>query len=580
MNQIPENVNLLYSRLILAQIQRLGIYNFILSPGLRNAPLMIALKGIQKEYQNVEVSIALDERAAGYMALGQYKACGLPSVLICTSGTAMANYYPAILESQKTNSPVIIISADRPQELHFESSNQTMDQLNLFKSLKDKTLNLPIQDTGMSLQSCFTQVERYIQSALNGEVVHLNFPFREPLDVTPEKISEHLLEEYQLLIKQRPTNLMKSSESQISFDASMFTNKNGLLVIGELNSALSLQEREVLSLFIRKCPWPKVIDISTSLKYNYSLAENSFPSFDHPEVYQAFEELNPDIILHLGGKLTSKKYHQFIYQNQIPIIKVSNDKNTERALSRVNQYFAIEPHEFANSFLKQEMSFSLREEKFIEKIQQKIIPIIHKKIEIIEQAEFTFPKISKCIVEQLQEKSDLYIGNSTAIRSFDSYSSLNQKKSLSIHSHRGVSGIEGFLAASSSFHKSKPNKTPTVLVLGDISFLHDLNSLNLIKDSSTPFIIVLINNFGGGIFSLVPFKDQYDVMPWMTTPHEYQFDKICETFSIKHQFIYNYKDFKKEFIKAQKTNITQLLELNVDNSKNFDIYQKLKTVRL
>ena len=149
--------------------------------------------------------------------------------------------------------------------------------------------------------------------------------------------------------------------------------------------------------------------------------------------------------------------------------------------------------------------------------------------------------------------------------------------------HRGVSGIEGFLAASLAFHKAKEKKMPTVLVLGDVSFLHDLNSLNLIKESNisqNSFVIILINNFGGGIFTLVPFKDDHNIMPWMTTPHEYQFDKICETFGIRHDFVFDFETFENLFTKALKRSGPQILELKVDNKSDLDIYQKLKTVRL
>jgi 2-succinyl-5-enolpyruvyl-6-hydroxy-3-cyclohexene-1-carboxylate synthase len=576
MNHDPENFNLLYSRLIISQMVKYGIKYFIISPGLRNAPLMNALKVTQ----DINVSVSLDERAAGYMALGQYKATGIPSVLICTSGTAVANYFPSILEAQKTNSPIIVISADRPQELHYESSNQTMDQLNLFKTLQKKTLNVPIQDKGINLQSCYTQVERYIQSAIRGEVIHLNFPFSEPLDNSYEKIGLPYLQDFHQLQVSLQSKVIKQKLTDFSLDLDMFKNKNGLLVVGELNTFLDRDKKNDFVQFIKNCPWPKIIDITTSVKYQFCVEDNNFPSFDHPEVFQAFKDNTPEMIVHLGGKLTSKKYHEYIYHSNVSIINVSNDKNSEKALSRVTQYISIEPHEFAEYCLKNESIFSLKEISYLTRIKNYIGPLISKKIEIINDAPLTCPKISKFIVEQIPESTDLYISNSTAIRSFDSYSSFNLKKDVNIQTHRGVSGIEGFLAASSAFHNSKTPPTPTVLVIGDISFLHDLNSLNLIQSSTNPFIIILINNNGGGIFTLVPYKDDHNIMPWMTTPHEYQFDKISASFGIKHQFIYDHTDFCHEFSKALTTPCTQILELKIDNLKNLDIYQKLKTVRL
>lgn len=578
----PENYNLLYSELILSEFIHSGIKNFILSPGLRNAPLLIALKKLMKNHQGIKVSSSIDERAAAYMALGQYKECGIPSVLICTSGTAMANYHPGLLEAEYSKCPMIICSADRPLELHLEGANQTMEQVDFFQCLKESTLNLPIQDKTADLKGIMSHVSRYLRKALiSKQSFHFNFPFREPLDTTLEEISPETIEQYEKLLTQRDQKEYLRTHETISIKPSDFYNVNGLLIIGELKSTLSPESIEELKKFIELCPWPKVIDVTTSLKYDFNIEDNLFPTFDHPEVYQAFSENEPDLILHLGGKMTSKKYHQFTKDKSIPMIHVDQHEDIKQPFNHVKKSYHVDPMIFIHSFLKQECEFiSLRTPNYLEKVRNIILPMVEKKIALIDHGDLSFPKISKKIVEELPNHSTLYLGNSTAIRSFDSYASFSDKKNIKVVSHRGVSGIEGFIAASTAYHQSKEDQFPTVLALGDVSFLHDLNSLSLIKEVKSPFVIVLINNSGGGIFSLVPFKDEYEIMPWMSTPHELQFDQICQSFNIHHQFANDFNQFKNKFREALQENKVTVLEVNLDNQKNLEIYQALKTLRL
>ncbi len=581
-----ENLNLLHAKLVIDSLLKHGINHFIISPGLRNAPLMSILKEAalkEKDLGQINISISIDERAAAYMAIGQYKASHKPSVLICTSGTALANYYPALLEAKKSNTPIIILSADRPLELHLKSSNQTINQGQIFQFLDNPTFNLPLQDPSIDLIVLSSHTHQLIKKAIFGSIIHFNFPFRGPLDSTRQSIPDHLLKQFDQVLLTPPLQAITPSiclEGHALKDLDDLKNKKGLLVVGHLNFNLDKKSKQDLLDFIHSCPWPKIIDITTSLKYNFSIKEHCYPSFDHPEVYNAFQENQPEVILHLGDRVTSKKYDEFIKNHKMPLIHVNHDKIVELPIAPIKKQYHFAPHLFAKLLLKNHFSFGQKNKEYVKKIEDIMTPIIHKKIRIIEEAELSFPKVSKFIVETLAPRSDLYIGNSTAIRSFDSYTSIESSKDLTIHSHRGVSGIEGFIAASFAFHQSKANKEPTILVLGDISFLHDLNSLNLIKNVKGTYIILLINNYGGGIFSLVPFKDDLEIMPWMSTPHQYQFDKICHSFNIHHQFIDHFDKFKEEFQAVLNKEGATVMELRIDNQKNLEIYQKLKTVKL
>ena len=591
MKKVPKNYNLMYAEIVLSELIKNDITDYVISPGLRNAPLLIMLKEFSMGFKNsdaghtdksspkaLNIHIAMDERAAGYMALGIFKAKNKPAALICTSGTALANYYPAILEAHKSACALIVLTADRPLELHYQSANQTLNQIDFFKEFKDPTLNIPIQNRDIDLTTFVPVLHRYISNALCRSSVHINFPFKEPLDSSPEDISKKHITEFQHILALEQPQVLEQSYLTLPIDTEDFFQKNGLLVIGEING--KEENFDHLIQFISHCPWPKIIDISTSIKYNFSIQDYHYPTFDHPEVFNIFKNHQPEVILHLGGKLTSKKYHVYLNQYPIPLIHVSEKGGPPCSFSRVYKSYPLHPCEFAKHFIEQECHISVKDTGYLEQTRSKITSFIEKKIDCIENADLVFPRISKFLIEKLQAGSDLYLGNSTSIRSFDSYASLDFKKCLNIMTHRGVSGIEGFIAASVGYHKAKETKTPTVLVIGDIALIHDLNSLTLVKEIEGTYILLVINNYGGGIFSLVPFQDENNISDWMSTPHEYNFELVCKTFNLPYQRIFQMEDFKQSFLKAQKTTGIHVLELMVDNEKNLEIYQQLNTLKL
>ena len=200
------------------------------------------------------------------------------------------------------------------------------------------------------------------------------------------------------------------------------------------------------------------------------------------------------------------------------------------------------------------------------------------KIQLIEQGPLAYPSISKTIIDQIKDQSILYIGNSTVVRSFDAYFSFDNKKKITIATNRGVSGIEGFIASACGFVDG--TLKPVYLIIGDVSFIHDLNSLYFLKDLKNPLKIILINNDGGGIFTLLPIQREMDVINYITSPHGQNFKVAASLAGIDYIDVKSRNELSFKFNQLQEKQGHCLMEIFVDNKMNKDLYDQLKTIKL
>ncbi|MGZ3807915.1 MAG: 2-succinyl-5-enolpyruvyl-6-hydroxy-3-cyclohexene-1-carboxylic-acid synthase, partial [Bacteriovorax sp.] len=517
---LSENINRVWSSLIIDEFLKNKISHFYLSPGMRNAPLIAALTNAQHFCPELTITMCIDERAGGYRALGYAKATGRPSVLICTSGTAMANYMPAVIEAKKSNLPLIVLSADRPPELTFCDDNQTIDQTKFYGDYVQGEMGLGAPSVEISPLALTSSLSNLIHKSLFPQKgpVHFNCAFREPLEaVHKEMPSEYLkLAALQIERKGPSTRYMSSSTTPERADIEEIVHilkesKTGLLIVGSLNPYD--QTDEVVS-FIKKLNWPVYFDVSSSLKYQFNLACNALPTFDHPEVQEALVKSPPETIFHIGGRLTSKHYYSFL--KQVPSINlITLSRNIEK--EDPSHHTKMRINADINSTLKA-IAERMQDQAFpVKKLDLNFDSFTRQKIKLIDEGPLAYPLISKVIIDHIKDESILYIGNSTVVRSFDAYFSYSTQKKVTVATNRGVSGIEGFIASSAGFIDGKQKQV--YLVIGDVSFIHDLNSLYFLKDLKTALKIVLINNDGGGIFTLLPIHKEKNVLNYITSPH-------------------------------------------------------------
>lgn len=567
------NLSNLWSSVIIDELVKSNVVDFYISPGMRSAPLVNSLL----QLKNVNLYLGIDERAQAYRALGNSKATGRTSALICTSGTALANYLPAIIEAKKSAIPLIVLSADRPVELSATDANQTIDQTKFYSQhvMSDASLGAPTEQIDPAvIRNTINHLLFRSMYPTKGPV-HLNIPLREPLGMEEEYISKDYIERCQKGFNRsshtKYHSPIQALSSSIVSEISEIINstKKGILVIGSLPNSIS---KESIKEFIKKLNWPMHLDISSSLKYEYSLENNMIPTFDHPEVFDVLSKNVPETIIHLGGRTTSKNYYRFLEENtEINLVSVNWSENKEDPSQLTNIRIVSHVDQFCEQ-LKDVINPNAEE------LKVDWTDFVMRKIKIIESSPLCYPTISKKIVENIKDNSSLYISNSTIVRSFDNYISLKSKKNINIYTNRGVSGIEGLIA--SAVGSSEGSKTHTTLVIGDISFIHDLNSLQLIKESKSSVAIILINNGGGGIFSLLPIAENKELLPFLTTPHELKFKDTASTFGINYKRVENPSEFEDAYISSEERKEKIIIEVIVDNDKNIEIYKELKTLKL
>ena len=577
---LTENINRVWSSLIINEFINNHITHYYLSPGMRNAPLIAALVFYQKTNNNIKIFTCIDERGASYRALGYSKATGKACVLLCTSGTALANYFPAVIEASKSNIPLIVLSADRPKEQILSGDNQTINQQNIFGEYVKFNLDLGVPTLEITPRDLATSVSHLIAKAMAQESgpVHFNCPFREPLENTIHPIPENYkIDALNVINKSSPaTHYLRSISNLQRADlenlAAKFSKaRSGILVIGSLPPSTDLTP---VKNFINTLKWPVYLDVSSSLKYEYSLEDNAIPTFDHPEVLSELISHPPEIIFHIGGRLTSKHYYSYLQSlssTELITLNPSSDKEDPAHFTKTRINSDIIP---VLSGLENCLTATCPSNKLSLKFKN----FIEQKRKIIEDGPLSYPAISKAIIETLKDDSVLYIANSTIVRSFDSYSDINSKRKFAIATNRGVSGIEGFIASACGFIDGVSKEV--YLIIGDVSFMHDLNSLFFLKQLPINLKIILINNYGGGIFTLLPINKEQEVLSYITSPHSENFENIAKNFDIKYMAIKDVQKMQPALSELVATPTHTILEIFVDHQLNKLVYDQLRTVKL
>jgi 2-succinyl-5-enolpyruvyl-6-hydroxy-3-cyclohexene-1-carboxylate synthase len=582
MNELlSENINRVWSSLIIDEFIKNKITHFYVSPGMRNAPLIAGLTHALSEKNDIKVIMCFDERAAGYRALGYSKASGLPSVLICTSGSALANYMPAVVEAKKSNLPLIILSADRPAELTSCDDNQTMDQTKFYGEYVQAEMNLGAPSIEISPLALTSTLSNLIHKSLFPQKgpVHFNCAFREPLEktVVPIPLDYKALALEQLKRSGPSTRYMNLNTTPTN--ACLYeiidilkNSKNALLVIGSLNP---YDKVEPVIEFIKKLNWPVYFDVSSSLKYQFNLSDNALPTFDHPEVQEALILNPPDTLLHIGGRLTSKHYYTFL--KQVPSINlITLSLNIEKV--DPSHHTKIRINADINSTLSA-LTTELGKTLFTpKKLDLNFEAFTLKKIQLIEEGPLAYPLISKVIIDHMDDQTFLYLGNSTVVRSFDAYFSYHNRKHITVATNRGVSGIEGFIASSCGLIDGVLKSV--YLVIGDVAFMHDLNSLYFLTNLKTSLKIILVNNDGGGIFTLLPIHKEPEVLKLITTPHGQTFKKAATLVGIDYIEVKTADELKPAFLELKNKKHHCLMEIFIDNKINKDVYDQLRTIKL
>lgn len=547
----------------LTQLQSLGVERVFVAPGSRSTVLALQAYNLFRE----NLITHFDERGLGFLALGAAKASRKPACVITTSGTAVANLLPAVVEARYSHIPLIVLSADRPPEMQERGCNQTIDQRHLFGSHAIAYHEILPPDDSISLD----EVQRHAIAAWQDATRHgdegavqVNWMFREPFFAN--EIAEATIP------LDTPAPLIPSSTTTpTSIDLSTLetiikTTSRGVCIVGALES----REDAVLARsLIQKLGWITFADSLSQLRQGDDL-ESLMTYGDLSLLAPLSDDLQPDTILHVGGRLVSKRISALLAPSQhAKIVSVGPSKDhfdpnygiQTRHVAPLHALAAIEvsgpqDHTFQQSWLGRNATVAARIANILDRID----------------GDLTEPAILRALSRHTPSAHTLMVGNSMPIRDFEMFAAARSDPPRTI-ANRGASGIDGILATACG--AAIGGKTPLTLVIGDLSTLHDLNSLALARHVRTPLPIVIINNDGGGIFSLLPVSKTEHFEPLFGTPHGIRFTDLVRGFGLPYEAPTSIEDFAHAYQRSLGRPGATVIEVTTHRHTNAELHRSI-----
>lgn len=519
------NRNILWGQIFVDELARSGLKAVCAAPGSRHTPLMLAFA----KHPDIKVYSHLDERSASFFALGLALAGDEPVALVCSSGTAGANMYPAIIEAHQSRVPLIVLTADRPHELRHSGANQTIDQIKMFGDFVLWFVDMALPEANppaIAIRNLRTTANRAYAKAngLRKGVVHLNFPFRKPLEPTP--IEGDMIEIYE---KQSVRNIPKTriiAKPIESISANVFWlidqiafYQNGIIIGGG-----NVGTETTLSAISKLTGYPLLAETYSGERHNAeTIAFGGYDSY-------ISQTSKPDIILRFGDVPISNALNHYIASsNAKQIIHISPYLNWADDSHLITDLIDASPVDILLALEEFDTHFSALSTQYsaLEKITWEVID------REIETGAYFDGAVVYDVVDLIPDESTLFVGNSLPVRHLDQFGK-PQKKRIYTYANRGASGIDGNISTALGTGVARPDK-PLVAIFGDITFYHDMNGLLAVHRCGVPITIVLINNDGGGIFNRLPIRDyEPEFTDYFITPHGLDFSYAAKLYGLDY----------------------------------------------
>jgi 2-succinyl-5-enolpyruvyl-6-hydroxy-3-cyclohexene-1-carboxylate synthase len=571
-----------WSRLLLGTLARAGVEHVVLSPGSRSTPFAwAALKEAKLHCHSL-----WDERVAAFFALGQARLTGRPSLLVCTSGTAAANYYPALIEASLSRTPLLVLTADRPFELQHSAAPQTIDQTKLFGDTARAFFELGTPDAA---PSALAGVVRSVAHALHRAhfpepgPVHLNARARKPLEPSaPDDIASVALRSaVDTLLAQGPT---LTAAATMHGDVTRLARAcretaRGLIVAGP-HSAYQPEAPAEIARLAEITGFPVLSESTSQLRF----AAPATPGVLFVDGFEWLlrserlrERLQPDLLVSFGAPPTSGAYERLL-----------NSGFTGRRFVIAPHGFP-DPHGLASELVSASSAQAARD----------VVEILKRAPPSAEPARAEFRRAwadangaawravdrelarkttvlsealaVRSVLDQLPDSCTLMLGNSLPIREVDAYMPRSSRR-VRVLSQRGANGIDGLISGAAG--AASLSHEPTVLLLGDVSFMHDLGGLAAARESQGPFVIAVIDNGGGRIFEQLPIFKQLEHEPeasrfWLT-PTAVDLSHAAQLFGHQYQRLTEAAQIADAIRGALTQNRTTILHIVVGGSSARD----------
>ncbi|MGL6316301.1 2-succinyl-5-enolpyruvyl-6-hydroxy-3-cyclohexene-1-carboxylic-acid synthase [Vibrio sp. WXL103] len=518
MSQEQSQLNRVWSHIVLEELYRHGVRDVCVAPGSRSTPLTLEADA----HPNLRLHTHFDERGLGFYALGLAKSSTVPVAIIVTSGTAVANLLPAIVESGLTKEQLIVLSADRPQMLIDCGANQAINQIGIFSSHVAQSIDLPSpsRDYAWLLttldQALFNQQQ-------SGGSLHINCPFPEPLygEVDCELLLKSQPELEHWLAQATPYCRIDQRHAAAPIDWAL-THKKGVLILGRLK----VEQAEQALLLAERLGWPVLADPQSGVSSDWAHYDLWLQTKKGQDLLQGCEW-----IVQLGDRVVSKRLNQWI-ERQVRQHHVSykliSESNQRLNPDHLAQYQVITKIDSWLASLIEHLSdtqpaWCQRDEHW----QAQVAELVAQQCLSDSLTELG---VARWVTEQKLAKS-LFIGNSLIVRLVDM---VGRPKSKQVYTNRGASGIDGLVATMAGVQAHQ--QQPMIMVLGDTSLLHDLNSLALLKQQTAPTLVIVTNNDGGAIFDLLPVPTKQKSSLYQM-PHGFDFQHAALQFGLEYSAV-------------------------------------------
>lgn len=541
---------MLYPKIPLAQslieiFRQKNIQHIIISPGSRNAPLTI---GFASHPDFTCYSIA-DERSAGFFALGIAQQIQKPVAVVCTSGSAVLNYYPALAEAFYSQIPFVVVSADRPLSKIDIGDGQTIRQQNVFDNHILYNANLTEDASVENDQKICAALDI---SILKKGPVHINVPFEEPLYDTVTELS----------VKPVISKLDATKEANFDLNQAIQTwnaSEKKLILIG------TNYPDEISSEVIEKLANDPSVVVMTETTSNLhhpkfvSKIDVLITSFSEED----FEALQPDLLITFGGMVVSKRIKAFLRKHKPQQHWHIDTLRAYDTFGSLTEHFKTSPNDFFEDLTSEITPIQSHYNDFV---QQKKADRKEKSISFSQTVPFSDFLVFDKIVKALPENIQLQVSNSAAIRYLQLF---DLKPSIEVFCNRGTSGIDG--STSTAVGASVVSKKPVILITGDIGFLYDSNGLwnNYIPEN---FKIILVNNAGGGIFRILPGHQNTEIFhTYFETQHQLNAQHLAKMFGFNYFYAQNELEVQIGLEKFMECSKKCILEIKTPTEINNEV---------
>lgn len=552
------NANALWGSVFVETLVRLGLRHAVISPGSRSTPLTVQLAG----HPSIEAIPVLDERSAAFFAIGLARQTKQPVLLLCTSGTAGANYFPAVIEAQESGVPLIVVTADRPPEMRECRSGQTIDQQKLFGSHVNFYHEFAVPDACVVMLRYLRQTVVHAWKRAQwpcGGPVHLNAPFRDPLPPIADEVANKLMPELNAGFFAAIESTPLQPAQHVCF---LRLSGRGIIVAGQ---ARPLDERayaRAVGKLARRLGWPVLADALSPLRNWAREIPGLVTSYDLlARSGKMRAALQPEHVLCLHDWPTSKALRQWLQASDVPVTFVTERMDNPDALHSRTRVLptTVEALAAGKSDVRRAPSGWTR--TWIE-IDQKVSRALKRELG---KADDKFEgQASGLLPLALPAGACVMFANSMPVRDAEYFWPPNNRAHR-VHCNRGANGIDGTLSTALGLaHRG----SPTVLLTGDLALLHDTNGFLLTKKFKGSLTILLINNNGGGIFEHLPVAEfQPPFEEFFATPQFVDFKQLCATYGVSHGMVRN-RSHLESLLRKPPVRGVRLLEMTTDRKRD------------